>query len=212
MSLTLNSLILDLRDFAAVQGSGDGRALEFILSARAEDIADHDAMAGVTMRGEPSLAVLIARIVRGDIRTDDVRLWRYEHAAVEIADALGSPLPSDALSEVSPVFWREVNQAIARTGRKLRTRSPLGIRPPTFDELLVRGPLLTIPHDPTQRLGSGFLTSFEVSMLAPETARFRRPEYIGSVQWPDETLDALGEYVSWIETAAAYPGSLFLHL
>src|SRR5262245_33588926 len=159
MSLDLYVCMLDLEKFRAVLGSGDRNLLRRITRQLRAEIESYDAYFLGSEPGAQPLAVVIAQIIDGKLDPSTPR-FQFEGAAVMIADALGELLPVETLREASGAFCDEVDYLIAFL------RDVNGIAPktlPTIGEILERGPLLKIPLDPKMRLGSGYLTTREVT-------------------------------------------------
>lgn len=211
MSKDLLVTVLDLTRFERAVGSRDQELLRLVLGEKSPEIAAHDDYFRDWVEGGryDSIALAITRIINGDLGAPLEPLFQFEHAAAMIADAMGIPLDSEALTEVKEDFWDEVNIAIQHCRTSLGLTGEIW---PTLEDVLLRGPLLDIPLA-SIRLGSGYLTAVEARAAdgaLPASAAGCRPE-LEALTWPDEALDAVEAYREWIRAAADAGRGLYLH-
>lgn len=207
MSVSLHVLLLDLAKFKAIQGSGDHRLLRKILREKKEDSADQDEFLS---SDDLTVAEAIGHVIDGKIDPKARPLFQYEHAAAVIADTIGEVLDSGPLEAGRTDFWDEVDQVIRTRLRKVRAPKSAW---PGLSELLDRGPLLKIPVDRENPLGTGFLTAREVvrALRISETFDLESREGLGKLRWPQEALEGACFYRGWLKFAGRRGLGLFFH-
>lgn len=205
MSRDLYVSAVDLEQLCAVQGSGNEALLASILERNQDYIAEHDEY----FRGFPGvpryapLEEALKQIVRGQIDPDFTPRFQFEHATALLADSLGERLDANLFAECTPAFWDEVDTLI---GRRLVAAGQPETAWPALAQILERGPCLNIPLDLQWRLGSGYLTTGEVSTAAKAAEACELVESdntLENLKWPEEALEAASQYRDWLRHAGA---------
>lgn len=210
MSVSLNVVMLDLAKFKGIQGSGDRFLLRKVFREKKEMIADRDEFLPSHEQPWLSLADAVRQIIDGHINRKARPLSQFEHAAAVIADTVGETLDAGPLGASRTAFWDEVDQVI-RT--RLRKTGALKSAWPGLSELLGRGPLLRIPLDHENPLGTGYLTAREVgrALRVAETIDLESGEGLGKLRWPREALEGACFCGRWLKSAGGRGLGLFLH-
>jgi len=209
VSLDLFVSALDLTRFRAVQGSGDRDLLGQIITKARAEIENYDRQFLDSEPGAQPMAAVIAQIVVGKLEPRTPR-FQFEPASAMIADALGHPLSVETLREARGAFCDEVDDLI---GALRRANGIAATALLSIGKILERGPLLKVPQDARLGLGTGYLTFREVSRASRALARIDLNRRIGGkrLKWPDLSRDAVGEYLGWLQSAAAEKLGLFMH-
>ena len=206
----LNVYKLDLDQFRAIQGSGYSDLIEQVLEKNHDLIEEHDKIHSGCFTQYLTLAEAIRQIIGGKINKSAVPLFQYEHAAALIAATIGEPLDPGLLREGKPVLWEEAD--IVLRDRLRREGLPESAFP-SIDHLFDRGPLLEVPIDLLNPLGTGYLTAEEVRQAKELIRSLNLDDKIGleCLSSGEEALDVLRSYCSWIIDAAETGHSLFFH-
>jgi hypothetical protein len=210
VSISLYVAMLDLEEFRAVQGSCDRALLQNVLRKKKEEIADRDEFLSGDYEPHLSVAEAIHQIIDGHIDRKAQPLCQFEHAAALIADTLGETLDPGPFAASRTEFWDEVNTVIRRKLRRAGARESAW---PRLPEVLARGPLLRVPLDRENPLGTGYLTARQVvrAWRAGEALNLEIADAVGKLRWPEDTLEGARCYRLWFKAATAKGFGLFLH-
>lgn len=210
MSLNLSVYKLEIPRLRAVQGSSDRVLLLRVIDENRELIEQHDQFYRSGAARYLSLADAVGQIIEGVVDEQAEPLFQFEHAAALIAGTLGEVLDPGLLRESHPELWEDADTFLQDQLVKAGFAQSAFL---SLESLLSRGPVLEIPIDPLNPLGSGYLTGEEVQQALEVFGSIDLGDdgALGTLLYDEEALDVVRSYSSWIADAARDALGLYFH-